>query len=213
MRADARHSSSLAAIGFALHGCTTLVVPPTQPVDPVSVMIVDYGRHSSLIFPSEEGGLVEFAYGEWKWFALMQNQWHRLPAALFWPTQGTLGRRELANHAAPELAHRIGAQHLFAIMVERTRMAAVRDSLEQQHASQIGQKVYNQTHQLTFVPDEHDYSAFHNCNHGTCEWLESLGCKVGWTALIANFQVRPPPSPTQTGPRAEESDDSLLGTP
>jgi hypothetical protein len=53
-------------------GCTTTIVPPRAPADPVSVYVTDYGRHSSILLPDPRGHLTEYAFGDWNWFALRQ---------------------------------------------------------------------------------------------------------------------------------------------
>jgi hypothetical protein len=73
-------------------GCTTSIVPPKSAPDPIEVSVVEYGRHASLVLP-EGTGAVEYAYGEWKWFALEQKQIWRVFRVLLCPADGTLGRQ------------------------------------------------------------------------------------------------------------------------
>ena len=91
-----------------LAACTTTVTPPPAPRFPVTVYVADYGRHASLLVPRPGGELVEFAYGEWKWFALGQKSMWRSPAALFWPTAATLGRRSLPGDLSHDDVARSG---------------------------------------------------------------------------------------------------------
>ena len=74
-------------------GCATKVVPPSNPVNPVMVYITDYGRHSSLVLPATNGGYVEWAFGDWNWFALGKTSWNYALLAVIWSPQSTLGRR------------------------------------------------------------------------------------------------------------------------
>ena len=65
-------------------GCATRVVPPRAIVSPVTVYIADYGRHSSLILPTDTGCLAEYAYGDWRFYALNQYRWYWGMTALIW---------------------------------------------------------------------------------------------------------------------------------
>ena len=85
-------------------GCTVTIRPPLAPIDPVELFIIDYGRHSSLLIPDPDGsGLIEFAYGDWNWFALAKDGPLDVLPTLFFHTQGALGRWEW--NVAPDLDH------------------------------------------------------------------------------------------------------------
>ena len=76
-----------------LCGCVTRVRMPVRPVEPVDVFLVDYGRHSSLLLPDDgDKGLIEFTYGDWRWFALGKDGPLDVIPTIFLPTQGALGR-------------------------------------------------------------------------------------------------------------------------
>lgn len=77
---------------MVLGSCATIITPPAEVHDGVTILVVDYGRHSSLVLPDFRGGMVEYAYGEHAWFARNRNQWYRVGPVLFLPTSGTLGR-------------------------------------------------------------------------------------------------------------------------
>src|SRR4051812_31909619 len=80
-------------------GCATTVIPPARPYDPVTVYLTDYGRHSSVIIPSPQGGYDEWAFGDWEFFALGHTQtWIAIRAMLHSP-QATLGRRHIDDAA------------------------------------------------------------------------------------------------------------------
>src|SRR5689334_13559900 len=59
-------------IGPALAGggCGGTITPPRAVRDPVPVYVADYGRHATLLLPVEDGGLEEFAFGDWRWLAM-----------------------------------------------------------------------------------------------------------------------------------------------
>lgn len=57
-----------ALLAFSLAGCTAHVIPPSGLTAPVSVYVLNHGRHSSLVLPGESGWR-RYAYGDWQWYA------------------------------------------------------------------------------------------------------------------------------------------------
>ncbi len=171
-------------------GCTLVIRPPENPVDPVTVVLVDYGRHSSLILPRPEGGSVEFAYGEWDWFALNRVSIFHAIALAFWPQQGALGRRAIPAPPDPvALKPHVHGEEFFAIRVERAKAAGLRSRLEEQWTSGSGEAVDNPALGLRFVKVDDNYILCHNCNHMTARWLRELGCEVVGSACLASFRI------------------------
>jgi hypothetical protein len=172
-------------------GCAVYVCPPEAPREPVTVYIVDYGRHSSLVLPdTSENTLVEYAYGDWDWFALGRNKWYDVFPTLFLPTRGTLGRRSL--RMGPEfrdLRRLIWCERVHEIAVEsraaRTLILGLHGEFERHRESLHFKSVYA----LDFVHSDRAFHVFHNCNHAVAEWLRDLGCEVRGVALYANFEV------------------------
>jgi hypothetical protein len=186
MRALARLASLLLA------GCTTVVTPPPAPADPVQVIVTDYGRHSSLLLPRADGTLAEYAYGEWRWFALLESGWWRVPEALLWPTQGTLGRRTLSGPSSPEvLRSQISVRSLHPVTVERSSAVALLAWLDARWESRAESKRHNATYGLDFVPDEDGFWLAHTCNAAVAEWLAAMGCGVSSPGWVAQFEIRP----------------------
>lgn len=177
-----------AALLLALAGCATTVRPPADPRDPVVVVLVDYGKHSSLILPSG-AGWVEFAYGEWDYFALNEDDLCTGMAALCCFNQGTLGRRNLT-------APRVHAEELFELRVSRADADALRSRLEERYGRHPETRLHNSLNGLTFVHDDESYICWNNCNHVVARWLEELGCKVGGCGCFADFRIlAPDPGP------------------
>lgn len=171
-------------------GCTMVVRPPDNPVDPVTVVLVDYGRHSSLILPGPEGGSVEFAYGEWDWFALNQTSIFRAMALTLWPQQGALGRRAIPAPTDPvALEAHVRCEEFFAIRVARAKAAGLWSRLENQWNSGSGEAVDNPALGLRFVKVDDDYVLGRNCNHMTARWLKDLGCDVVGSACFSSFRI------------------------
>ena len=177
--------------GLGLSSCTTSLVPPADPVDPVSIYVVDYGRHTSLLLPKDEGeGLIEYAYGEWNWFALDRSRWHNVFGTLLWPTQGTLGRWEWDIPAdAAEVQLGIFCEDVLEIIVAGEKKRALLLRLDARHAHRIDTLHYQPLYQLDFVHDDQEYHLFHNCNHVLAQWLRELDCDVHGWAMFADFVV------------------------
>jgi hypothetical protein len=154
------------------------------------VALVDYGRHSSLILPQAEGGSVEFAYGEWNWFALNKTSVFRAIALVVWPHQGALGRRAIPAPSDPgALKPYVHCEELFAIRVGRAEVDKLLIRLEELWKAGSKEAVENPEFGLTFVKIEDDYLLCSNCNHMTARWLSELGCDLAGSACYSSFRV------------------------
>ncbi len=179
----------LLALGVVASGCVTTIRPPARPRDPVQAGLIDYGYHASLVLPTADGGAVEYAYGEWEWFALNHDAWYRVFPALCWPTSGALGRRPLPAGWASSVA----CEEVLVFQVGRAEAAALLDRLGRRYASRAEEPVYNPLVGLTLVPDEASYCCFANCNTALAGWLRELGCEVSGAGCSADFKVVLPP--------------------
>ncbi|MCK4871601.1 MAG: DUF2459 domain-containing protein [Phycisphaerales bacterium] len=176
-------------------------MPPYNPPDPITVYVADRGRHSSLLVPNgEESVLIEYAYGEWKWFALRQNQWYRVGEALLVPSQGTLGRKKHVIDPQTDAwaaVEEIGCKRLQEITVSSAAAAILLATLEARYKEQIETQWYQPAHDLDFVQDDAAYHLLHNCNHAVADWLRAMGCQVRGFTFIADFIVRPTEQETE----------------
>ncbi len=90
------------AVAAYLTGCLSSITPPGDPTNPVSVFLLDYGRHSSLAFPTDgEHTLVESIRRGFRYCPLRQrgSLWRSLP-----PTSGraeVVGGRDNNRKAGP----------------------------------------------------------------------------------------------------------------
>src|SRR5438874_8658298 len=114
-------------IALTTIGCSARLIPPFQVADPVPVFVADYGRHSSILLPDQNGKLLEFAWGDYEWFAVNHNSAGDACAALFWSHGSTMGIRwlETAPQRADLLAV-VGCEHLLAFSASKQRAAALR---------------------------------------------------------------------------------------
>jgi hypothetical protein len=175
---------------LGLVGCTTVVTPPHHVIDPVSVYLVDYGRHSSLVFPQDENSMVEYAFGEWRWFALNDTGLLAAFRALCWSTTGTLGRRFIVTEGPAGFDHVFAGIALFEVPVEREAADALAGRLDERWVQQEDDMVYNAEYDFYFVPDAQGYHVFRNCNPVVAGWLRDLDCQVRGPALLSKWRLR-----------------------
>jgi len=183
---------ALVLIGCALIRSPTLIIPPTDPVNPTTVYVINYGYHSRLILPDRQDGLLQYTYGDWHYFALNQQNLRDGLAALLIPTTGTLGRKR-ANDIT-ELQQELGSDWqdtLLSFEVARTQAAQLLESLHERFNQNIDTRIVTSRNNLAFVQDEQEYTLFHNSNHELVNWLEALDCQVEGFITLPNFQVKP----------------------
>src|SRR4051812_6215520 len=141
-------------------GCAAVIVPP--PLAPAGrsspVLVADYGYHSTLILPKSDGGLVEYAYGDWNYFGQNNKSFGSALHALFASDQATLGRRVLEREInQPGLKEATGAQTLIRFNAPRDKVEALERALEQRFSENLGSMIYSPVHQLYFVKDGEPY--------------------------------------------------------
>ena len=176
---------------FILVCSPTMIFSPTTPVAPINVYVTDYGYHGRLILPARQGGLLQYAYGDWDYFALEKQKWHHALAALLIPTQGTLGRRQFKDLA--ELRQILGPDWqdiLLSFEVATSKVLHLEESLDVRFNQNIDTSVFNPHNGLTFVKDERNYTLLHNSNHELVSWLEKLDCRVEGFVALPNFQLQ-----------------------
>jgi hypothetical protein len=166
------------------------IVPPANPVEPITIYVIDHGWHSRLVLPTDKGELIQYAYGDWKYFALNQQDLKSGAAALFLPTQGTLGRRKFSNIV--ELQQIIQQQDytLLSLEVALAKVTQLLKLLDERFNRNISTSIENPQTGLTLVKDDQEYTLLQNSNHEIVEWLQDLDCKVYGFVMWANFQVK-----------------------
>jgi len=182
----------LLALSCNAVGCATVVHPPKQVQTPARVYLADYGKHTSLLMPTQRGGrdmLVEYAFGDLAYFR--DNRTSPLYAA--WavaiPTAGTLGRR-FVPHAADEadLARNLWGPSVTSLVVDRDEVVELAASLNERFRAG-GEPQYNPRTRLHHVRSRSVYHGLWNCNHVLARWLRRLDCRVVGLAMFSNFTV------------------------
>ncbi len=175
--------------------CATTIVPPADPPDPVEVLLVDHGKHASLVMPRRDGSRVQYAYGDWNYFALNKTGLGNALAAALWPTRGALGRHELPHEQySGDPGKHYAAEKIMRIMVSRKKVDALLAELDSIYDANIDSKVHNDWLQLDLVHAPEKYTALNNSNGVTARWLEQLGCRVSGSRLFSSWSVKEPPS-------------------
>ena len=181
---------------LVLQGCATVVVPPHLRSAGVTVFLLDHGHHSSLVLPTPDGHMIRYAYGDWEYYARADTGLYRGTAALLWPTQGALGRRQLPGPptaAAVRRQVRVPIVRLYALQVKRGKTARLRRRLNGIFRSNVGTVHYNPLYDLYFVHDPQPYDMAHDSNREVANWLQRLGCRIrGGPVLLSNWKVEPP---------------------
>jgi len=180
---------------LSFQACTTVVVPPVAPNQPRPVFLLDHGRHASLAVPREDGGIVRYSYGDWRYYAQVRTGLFRGSAAILWPTRAALGRRELPGPleaAAVRRNVRVWSEQVYELMVDSLAVEGLRSELDSIYDANLDTRIYNSAYDLEFVQHPRAYWVFHNSNQVVAGWLKELGCQVRGLALFSKWKVRPP---------------------
>jgi hypothetical protein len=168
-----------------------VVVPPRDPLDPVTVYLRATGRHAGLLLPGEDGLTIEYDYGDWGWYALARDEWWRAPATVLWPTPGTLGRREIRAADLVAMKEASASATLAELRVPRAAVRRLRARLDDQFFA--GGDPHHQTrYGMDFVNHPRGFWMFHNCHDEVASWLEELGCRVGWAPIRVALRIGSP---------------------
>ena len=177
-------------VAFAA-GCANRVVPPAEVVRPATVYVADHGKHSSLLLPDGRGGYVQYAFGDWRCFALNRNRWHDYLRAALASDGSALGRERHPTTRPATLARRTRAR-LTPITVERADAEWLRMDLDARFDAGVDEAVDNRFVRMALVPYDGElgrYSLVNQCNHATSRWLRRLGCRSPRGATFSRFVV------------------------
>jgi hypothetical protein len=181
----------LTLLSLLCFGCANRLTPPQELIEPVTVHVVDHGRHSSLLLPDGRGGTAMYSFGEWRAFALNRNTWHDYARALF-GGHGTLGRASFATTEPNRLQQYIGGE-LIPLRVERTEAELLLMRLAVSWEVRAAEAVDNRRVGLRLVPYTPPgglYWGLNNCNHATSRWLRSLSVDAPKAAVFSNWTTK-----------------------
>jgi hypothetical protein len=180
------------ALLLLFSGCTTTIIPPLAE-DPVPVIILDHGRHSSLVV-TWKNHLYQYAYGDWIFYAQAQEGVIEASRALLWPSRAGLGRKVLdppltQNSLENQLSVHVDQLHI--LYVSRASVKKLIEELEDIFRRNIKDKIHNSSYDLVFVPHPEDYFLFNNSNVMLVKWLRTLGCRIEGWGIISSWKVKP----------------------
>lgn len=189
--------SRLAALAVMIMtlGCTSVVMPPLDPFDPVEVFVLSEAIHTGIVLPPDPGSLrnpneyVEFGFGDWRWFALANEEWYNAFSTMLWPTEATLGRRTFGAHTPSELRRRARLATLQSVFVSRKQAALLRRRLEAEFDGARKSVVMRQDIDFKFVPVGRSYWLLNNCADLAADWLRELDCDVSWSPVRYDLSV------------------------
>ncbi len=188
-------AATLALAVAALAGCTSVIVPPADPAEPVRVLVLDHGRHSSLVLPAPDGGAVRYSYGDWDYYVLEQTDLASGLHALVRPSAAALGRQALPGPVQADAIRsqlRVQVVEALEVVVAAEATRRLYGELEALFAEGRARALHhNATIDVYFVPHPLDYTLAHNSNLVVGQWLEALGCTVRGRPLLSNWRVAP----------------------
>lgn len=170
---------------------------PQTLTEPVDVYLLDHGRHSSLVLPREQGGVVRYSYGDWRWYVEGRRDLPAGVAAMLWPTDAGLGRgiypefeasaSDRFRRLAPE-----GLVDVYTWQAEAWRVRALRRRLDAYFERAESEPVASEKYGLEFVPHPRGYSAIHQSNLVVARWLRELDFDVRGVPWLSNWRVEVP---------------------
>ena len=171
-------------------GCATTITPPRNVTDSTPIYLIDYGRHSSIMFRVGGDDVREYCFGDYDWFAINRNTRRDALRALFNSAGSTLGRRpaQFADDVT-QIKKGTNAPHVYRLVVSGEKADELVRHLDAVFDGRLGTLTYNPLSGVWFVRTKDRYSAFHNCNHVTNRWLERLGVKTRGAKMFARFNV------------------------
>ncbi|MDX5433557.1 MAG: hypothetical protein LPK20_08315 [Halomonas sp.] len=180
-----------------LTGCVGRVMPPEPQslAHPVDIYLLDHGRHSSLVLPRAEGGVVRYSYGEWRWYVEGRRHFPAGAAAMLWPTEAGLGRGIHPGIESPHQFHRLapeGVAEVYPFQAEASRVQALQRHLDGHFERAEVEPVASEEFGLEFVPYPRGYSAAHQSNLVVACWLRALDVEVQGSPWFSNWRVDEP---------------------
>lgn len=181
---------ALVAATVLFAGCANTIHPPAAPDEARRLYLLDLGRHTRLAFGLPDGGFVEYGYGEWRWYAKLEDQWWRAPAVLFWPTQGTLGRRYWRGPGAEaRLLNEYDGLNVLELPAAEDKVDALVAGLDREFERHSAHVIHNAVYDLDFAPVDRRYWFGNNSNHAVKKWLQQTGYGVSGSGLFANWKL------------------------
>lgn len=175
-----------------LIGCRAHLILPPPPEQPRSVILLDHGRHTSLLITDAAATPWRYAYGDWRWYVEGERGAGPATRALLRRSDAALGRRALVvpdedGDWQPQVGSLI--VRMVAFDAEASRVDALLARLEAVFEAAEAAPVAVPHLQLDVVPHPVDYTLGHNSNHQVAEWLRALGVEVRGSPAVGRWRV------------------------
>lgn len=175
-----------------LTSCSAEIVGSEPPTSPRAVFVLDHGRHSSLVLSREDGSLLRYSYGDWRYYAEGETDLIRMLHALFVPSQGAFGRRELPGPAV-ELALqqqlRVPVSGILSLFAEAEAVDRLQRELDALFWANQSSLVYRGDYDLEFVRHPQVYSARYHSNQAVADWLQALGFELKGYPFLSDWRL------------------------
>jgi len=181
-------------VAASCSACSAVIMTPAEEAidTPRPVFVVDHGWHTSLVLTDEEGGMVRYVYGDWRWYAEADTGFLRAFPTLFLNTRGALGRQLMPAPASAEAIRtrsRVAIDEIHTLSASAERVDALIVSLAGRFAAADETRTYSQRYGLEFVHDAKPYRLGRNSNHRLAEWLEELGMQVSGNPVFGRWHI------------------------
>ena len=175
------------ALVMTAMSCVNRVTPPARPDEPITVILLDHGRHPSLMLPRDrnEETWGRYSYGEWRWYAEGRGNVFGAFSAMLWPTRGALGRQLL--HADQSVQVHFVRMHPIEVSSKRAHRLA--QKLDAVFEADGREPRHNPDFHAEFVPHPRAYSIFNQSNKVMADWLQELDCEVRGPVLYSKWRI------------------------
>lgn len=175
--------------------CAGLITTTERLDDPVEVYLLEHSPHTTLVLPTDDGGLVRFKYCDWRWCVEEKRSFPSGAAALLWPTPSGIGRGQRDDVTAPQELGNLapdGIARYHKIMAEREKVRSLINQLNLAFEDHEGDFFRNESTGLDFVPYSRGYWLAHQSNLVVAKWLTELGFEVRSYPLLTRWQIESP---------------------
>jgi len=166
------------------------ITPPSDVQNPARVFLSEYGKHTSVAFPTGTKTYVEFGFAEWHYYGREQRGVGSSLRAIGGAGRGALSRREIVTEHLDDVGfgRAAGSSRSVGIDVETTRMQDLKQLLEKRWHHAPERVVRGHDH-IEVRQALEGYHLFRNSNALSAGWLREMGADVQGNPVWSNFEV------------------------